>query len=371
MTIDNKKMMGMLVGGVLLGAVISTGIFMAQKKKQAIDISPALGTPLLKVDGKVYSTAELPGDSAMEYYMLENNIFTAKQNFANQVAIRIALAKDAQKQVDAKSLPKLNEVLPGGKVSETEAKQYYDSLIAQMGKTVFGGQSFEQVRGQLISRMEQQKLASIVNTKVQELQTGGRIQFLLAPPKAPSVSLNIAQYPARGNLNSTVTLVEVADYLCPHCRESEPAIENLYKEFGTKVKFVYVSYPLAPNGLSGTLSRGAFCASKQGNEQFWKFHDAAFQVPWDKNQVPKGEEPTAYYNKVAGTIAQSVGLNNNDFSTCLSSAAAQDYVKNTQDIFNESKGFQGTPTFYLNNQLVQVNPEQLESTLRAALTKIN
>ena len=365
----NKKIIGFFIGGILLGALVTSGIFLSQQRKKAVDISSALGTPLIKVDGKVYTNSELPGDAAMEFYMLENNIYAAKQNFANQVAIRIALAKDAQKPVNSSTLPKLSDLLPSSPISDVEAKQYYDKIVAQMGKGVFGGQTFDQIKAQLETRMNQQKNSELVSTKIQELQSGGRVQFLLQQPIAPPVSLNTAEYPSRGNPNSTVNLVEVADYLCPHCREAVPIMNSIYKEYENKIKFVYVSFPLAPNSLSGALARGAFCASKQGSDPFWKYHELAFQVPWDKNKAPMGQDAISYYNNVANSVAQSAGLNTTTFSACLSSPAAADYIKNVELAFNESKGFQGTPTFYLNNKIIQANPEQLSATLRAALAK--
>lgn len=366
---SNKKTLVFFIGGLVLGALLTAGIMLSQEKKKAIDVSAAIGTPLFKVDNKVYTTSDLPGDAAMEYYMLENNIYSAKQNFSNQIALRILLAKDAQKPVNSSTLPKIEELLNMKPVTEFEAKQYYDKILAQMGKNVFGGQTFDQIKTQLIARMNQQKNSEVVSTKLQELQSGGRIQVLLKQPTAPSVSLDVASYPARGNLNSSVTLVEVADYLCPHCREAESTIESLYKQFDSKIKFVHVSFPLAPEGLSGALARGAFCANKQGQDKFWKYHAAAFQVPWEKNQVPTGLDATTYYNNITTEVGQNSGVDSATFSTCLTSNEAKDYIKNVQATFNESKGFQGTPTFYLNNKIIQASPEQLSNTLQAALNK--
>ncbi|MES2615252.1 MAG: thioredoxin domain-containing protein [Bdellovibrionota bacterium] len=375
-----KKVIGFFLGGVVLGALVTYGVTLSLGKKRPLDIAAVtgtpvnkvqgefvMGTPLVKVDGQVYTTANLPGDAAMEYYMLESNIFNAKQNFADQVAIRIALAKDAQKKVDTNSLPKLAELLSLKSVSDAEAKNYYDAVVAKMGKGVFGNQPFEKIKPKLEARMNQEKASKIVTTKVQELQSGGRIHFLLTPPVAPDVPLNVAGYPTRGNQNSTVTLVEVADYLCPHCREAEPVMENIYKEYKDKIKFVQVSFPLAAEGLSGALTRGAYCANKQ--DQFWKYHSAAFQVPWEKSQAPAGQQPQTYFNNVAIDIAKNAGLEPKSFSTCLTSNSATEYIKSVQSAFDESKGFKGTPTFYLNNKMIQASPEQLESTLREALAK--
>src|SRR3989338_699244 len=48
----------------------------------------------------------------------------------------------------------------------------------------------------------------------------------------------------RGNLNSKVTLVEYADFQCPACGVYYPLVEQLFKEYGDKVKFEYRHFPL-------------------------------------------------------------------------------------------------------------------------------
>ena len=104
---SNIKSIGFLVGGLALGVLFTTGFFMSKEKKKAVDVSAALGVSLVKVDGQVYTTESLPGDSTMEYYMLENNIFKAKETFSNQLGLRVAIAKDANKTVNDTTLQKL------------------------------------------------------------------------------------------------------------------------------------------------------------------------------------------------------------------------------------------------------------------------
>jgi protein-disulfide isomerase len=362
-----KKGLLFFIGGLALGAILTSGVFLSKSKNQAVDVSSAIGVPLLKVDGDVISTASLPKEVRMEYYMLENSIYSAKENFANQVALRMLLAKDSHK--DSKELPPLKDLIPLQPVSDLEAKQYYDQITARMGKAVFGGQSFDQIKTQLENRINQERGAQLMNQKIDEFQKGGRFEFLLKHPESPAVDLDLTGYAVRGNPKAKVTLVEVADYLCPHCREAQPAIEKVYQEFKDKIKFVQVTYPLNPNMLSGALAKGAFCALKQGNDLFWKYHAAAFQVPWDKNNAPAGQNPDSYFSSVAVDVAKSVGLNDTAFAACLSSKEANDSLSAMQSQFNESKGFQGTPTFYLNNKMVQIEPDQLAATLKAALSK--
>lgn len=363
-----KKALIFFVSGIVLGGLATSAVFISKQKNQSIDLSKAMGSSLFSVDGKSYTSSSLPGDASMEYYTLESNIYNAKKEFAAQVATRIALSKDAGKTVDNSSLPKMDELLTASKVTDDEAKQTYDQVLHQMGPGVFGGKSFEEIKAQLITKLSQQKQMQIVSNKAQELETKGRVQILLSKPEAPSVKLNVGSYPIRGNVNADVTLVEVADYLCPHCRQTQPAVESIYKEFSKKVKFVQVSFPLNPNGLSGALARGAYCANKQSNDLFWKYHELAFQVPFEKMQVKKGENEKIVFDNDAIDVAKNAGLDVNSFSTCLISAEAASYLKKVQSDFTASNGFQGTPAFYLNNKILELSPQQMESSLRVALS---
>ncbi len=364
---DTTKIIGFFIGGLLLGALATAGVMKAKYNSKASDLSSVMGKSLLTVDGKTWETGALPGDSGMDYFTLQSNIYNAEKNFAGQTALRIALSSDAGKKVSASELPKIEELLPVAPATEEEAKQYYDKVIAQMGASVFGGQSFDKIKTQLQMQMSQQKVGESVMRKIQELESGGRIKILLTPPLSPPVKLDLAGYPIRGNKEGSTVLVEVADYLCAHCRESEPIVEKIYKEFSSKVKFVNITFPLNPQGLSGALARGAYCATKQGQKQFWDYHSQAFQIPFSKATPPLGAEPIKVFNDEAIELAKQAKLDVPSFSTCIVSNEANEYLLKVQNQFNSSTGFKGTPTFYLNGRLIEVNPQQLEATLKTAL----
>lgn len=366
---SNMKFIGFFLGGLILGCLISSGIFLSLKKKSAVDISSAVGHPLFKVDGQVYTTANLPSGAAMEYYLLDSKVFSAEENFATQLSLRMVISKDQGKPTTGDSLPSLDELLHLGPASDQEVLNYYNLLASKNGPQFTKQNPFNSVKTFLAEKVTQQKNTQIVMAKVDEFKSKKRIEILLKSPKPPMVNLNLDGYPARGNLKSSTTMVEVADYLCPHCREAEPVIEKIVKEFSDKIKFVHVSFPLQPNGLSGALSKGAYCANQQSNEAFWKYHQLAFEVSWEKATPPVGQDPSTYYNFITSDVAQKAKLNISTFKSCLSSPAADDYLKKVQNAFNDSKGFQGTPAFYLNNKMLQVTPEQLEPTLREALTQ--
>ncbi|APJ03164.1 DsbA family protein [Silvanigrella aquatica] len=364
---STAKVLGFFVGGLLLGSLATAGVMISKNNKKAADLSAVVGKPILSVDGKTWDTTSLPGEAGMDYFTLQSNIYNAEKNFAGQVAARIALANDSGKKISPTELPKIDELLPVAPVSEQDAKQYYEKVVAQMGNGVFGGQSFDKVKSQLQMQMTQQTMNEAIMRKIQELESTGRIKVLLSAPLSPPVKLDLAGYPVRGNQNSNTVLVEVSDYLCAHCRETEKVIEKIYDDFSSKVKFVNVTYPLNPQGLSGALARGAFCATKQGGKQFRDYHSLAFQISFSKATPPAGVEPTKAFDNESIEIAKQAKLDVPSFSSCLTSNEANEHLIKVQNQFNSSIGFKGTPTFYLNGRLIDVNPQQLEATLKTAL----
>lgn len=368
-----KQTVLFFVGGLLLGSTVASGFFLNRAKQQpALAASDVAGETLFKVDGSVYTVTSLPRAVQMNYFNLSNSIYDAKLNFTNQIALRMALAKDNPK-VQATStddLPALEALLSVPDVQDAEVEQYYKSIAAQYGQAVFGGQTLAQLKPQLKQQMARQKTEQAVGAKLQEFTANGRITSFLVKPEAPAVELNLTGYPTRGSDNSVLTLVEVADYMCPHCRETEPAIEKLYKEFGDKVKFVHVSFPLNTEGLNGALARGAFCATQQGQAQFWNYHKNAFQVSWDKMNPADKNTAAKFFDDEAVAVATKSNLDMQAFNNCLASEDAKNYLTRLKNEFNASTGFKGTPTFYLNNKLVQANPAQLEETLRNTLKQV-
>lgn len=366
-----KQALLFFVGGLLLGGTFTAGVFMNRAKHKAVSTSEILGENLFKVDGVVYTNATLPRAVQMNYYSLSNSIYDAEKNFLNQIALRIALAKDNKIDLSkTDDLPTLETLLNIQNVTDADVDAYYKSILSQYGAAVFGGQTYEQIKPQLKMQMMRQKTEQTVSAKIQEFTDNGRISTFLVQPEAPSVKLDLTGYPSRGNQTSTVTFVEVADYMCPHCRETEPMVEKLYKEFGDKVKFVHVSFPLNPEGLNGALARGAYCATQQGQDQFWKYHEHAFQVPWDKMNPKNTASAEKFFNDEAVTVATQANLDIKAFETCLVSEDAKKYVNRLKTDFNANTGFKGTPTFYLNDKLIQINPTQFEETLRNALNQV-
>lgn len=366
---------GAVVGSLVLGTLIGIGGTFAVTKggfKKSGSGSSAGETcsvdgvgggsaDLFTVDGKTYTASDLPTDSQDVYFQVENQAYRGKKDFLEDVALRIALAKEKNPAADMASLPPLTELLSLPQPSEEEMKEFYK----KNEKNLPPGSTYEQLKPQLKQFLGSRSLSSEVSKKVTELEKAGRLKFAFAEPVPPRVELPVGEYPSKGNEKAAVTLVEVSDYLCPHCRSVKPEVDSILSEMGDKVKVVQVNFSLRPTGLSGYLARGAYCASKQSADFFWKYHDKAFAVPLDAQQNVSPDANKEFL-KVAVEAGKETGADVKALEGCIESAEATDFVNKTNQVFG-GKGVSGTPTFFLNNRKLVLAGKSLRESVIAAV----
>jgi len=85
-------------------------------------------------------------------------------------------------------------------------------------------------------------------------------------------NVTVGKSHAKGKGGSPVVIVEFSDFQCPYCVRALPVIEQVQKEYGDKVLFVYKHLPLeSMHNRAQKTAEAAECAGDQG--KFWEFHD--------------------------------------------------------------------------------------------------
>lgn len=169
-----------------------------------------------------------------------------------------------------------------------------------------------------------------------------------------------------GDIKAPVTLIEYSDFQCPFCgrffSQTEPLIKENYVKTG-KVKFVYRHFPfLGPE--SKAAASAAECAKEEG--KFWEYHDALFNA-----ELKDGQENSGNLNKnLFISIAKNLGLNTDNFSSCLNSDKYANKVSNDYSLAQKI-GVRATPTTFINgNKLEGAYPfAQFKSVIEQALSK--
>lgn len=157
-----------------------------------------------------------------------------------------------------------------------------------------------------------------------------------------------------GNPEAPVTIIEYSSHLCGHCVDFHlltlPLIIDKYVKSGqVKVINRIVSPP--------TLGLAVLCAGEQ--EKFWQFDEYLFE---HIQEIESIDELMA--------IVSILDLDQDKFNQCFDSAKYEEKIKEWFDKFEED-GFQGTPSFLINNQQIIGNRlySQFERIIEEELAK--
>jgi protein-disulfide isomerase len=158
-------------------------------------------------------------------------------------------------------------------------------------------------------------------------------------------SIDVAEAPMKGNPAAKVTLVEFADYECPHCKRLQPVLRQIVEEFHNDVKVYFKHYPLPQHANARLAAEAAVAANKQG--KFWPFQDKI----WDKQD----ELTPAEIEK----IAKASGLDMAKFRQDVESPAVKERVQKDRSD-GQALGLQATPTVYIDGR-EYTDPKDTES----------
>jgi len=161
-------------------------------------------------------------------------------------------------------------------------------------------------------------------------------------PTPTTATVDVGHFPALGNKDAKIAIVEFADFRCPFCKQffeqTKPSIIKDYVDTG-KAKFYYRQYQFL--GPASTLAGNAVeCANDQG--KFWEFFDLLY-----KDQ-PSESDTSMYTNEKMTATATGLGMNGPKFSECLTTNKFNDNLgKDLADGNQAGGGSLGTPSFVI------------------------
>jgi protein-disulfide isomerase len=147
--------------------------------------------------------------------------------------------------------------------------------------------------------------------------------------------IDVSDAPMKGNPNARITLVEFADYECPHCKRLQPVLRQIVDEFPNDVKLYFKHYPLPQHPNARLAAEGAVAAQKQG--KFWQYQDKI----WDHQE----DLGPAEIEKVA----KETGLDVSKFRKDIASDAVKARVAKDHDE-GSTIGLQATPTLFIDGR---------------------
>ncbi|EIJ42119.1 protein-disulfide isomerase [Beggiatoa alba B18LD] len=304
---------------------------------------PPAQRQLFNYEGVQYTQANFPERVRQSLYEADLEYFEKQKQLIDTAVFELYV------DAEAKKLGKTRETLMEewfkvDEPSEEAVKAFYNENKARIPVEL------EKAKDQIAQFLKQKQIQEKQLAFIKKIKEEGFFELRVAEPIAPIVTINTAGYPAKGNLKADITIVEFADYQCPHCKHAAEAVNKLMSTFGDKIKLVYMDYPINQSGISRLVAEGAVCADQQG--KFWDYHALAF------------EQQDALTKDSPQELAGLLKLDEAAFKKCLAEPATKEKV---QQADNEALrlGLTGTPSFFVNGKLV--NAVALEDEVKALI----
>ena len=166
----------------------------------------------------------------------------------------------------------------------------------------------------------------------------------------------------RGNPDAPVTLEEFGDFQCPPCGKFSEFVDELLKEYNSRLRLVFRNFPLSGHEHAREAALAAEAAGLQG--KFWEMHDTLYREQETWTKAPNVRE---LFESYAGTI----GLNVDQFKKDVDGDKARERVDSDRALA-DFLGVKATPTLFINNRPVDPkdkNPEGVRAAINAALNE--
>ncbi|MEH6813725.1 MAG: thioredoxin domain-containing protein [Motiliproteus sp.] len=301
-------------------------------------------SPSFSYDGQEYQGDKLPPAVQQSLYDVEMKANDQRRQVIDQYIVnRYLQEKSAAEGKTVKQLQQ--QLLQVPKASEADIKAFYDSNRGRINAP------YEQVKGRVAEFIQSQQQAAKEGQLLAQIMTEKGYRLKIYEAQAPRFEVATEGYPFKGNPDAKVTMIEFADYQCPHCKEASHTVKNLLKQFDGQLKVVFRDYPINPSGISRRVAEAAVCAAEQ--DKFWPFHDLAFE----RQSYLKAIKPEM--------LAEQLALNMEKFNSCFAGNAAKDKVTASLEE-GVRLGLSGTPTFFVNGLKLHVHGE-LEPALINAI----
>lgn len=316
--------------------------------------SKKAGTSGNEVVAYVYDTpitlAEVEEKAASELKKLEQQRFDLLAQALDAMAAEKMVEKEAAERgvtPEAFMQAEIADKVP--EPSREEVVAFYEA-----NKERAGGRPLEDVDGQIVRMLKQAGMTERQSAFFAELKAKSGYRVMLDPPRAIVVIPEAA--PAKGPADAPITIVEFADFQCPYCRRAHPTMAKLLLEYGDKIRYVFMDYPLEFHPQAGPASVAAKCAGEQ--DKYWEYHDNLM--------IMKGDlSPQDLTSR-----AQQLELDMEAFGTCVTSGK---YEPEVQAAFLQGKelGVTGTPSYFINGRMVvgAVPYEKLKETVEDELAR--
>lgn len=312
----------------------------------ALTSAVAAESPGFKYDNQVYAGEKLPLTLRQRLFELDMQLNQQRRQAIDEYAIERYMTERAERE--NRPIEHIqNDLFAVPDPDDETLKKFYDANKARIQG------SFEETKERIADFLRNQLRQSRVSAVLERLRTEKGYEVYLAEPEAPLVDVATEGYPFKGNPKAKVTIVEFADYQCPHCKEAAGVMGKLLQRYGDKLRVVFRDFPINRSGISRKVAEGGICADEQG--RFWDYHDLAFA----RQSYLKAITPQQ--------LAEELGIDVSKFEACYERETTRTKVSKSLEE-GRRLGISATPTFYINGRQLHVH-DNLESALTEAVER--
>ncbi len=146
--------------------------------------------------------------------------------------------------------------------------------------------------------------------------------------------------------DGNVTLVEFLDFECESCLAAYPFVEQLREDYAGRVTFVARYFPMPGHANAENAAVAVEAAAQQGRFEDMYHRMYETQPEWGERQ----DSQAALFR----SFAEEMGLDMADYDDAVADPATLERVLRDRED-GLALGVEGTPTFFLNGEKVEVD----------------
>ena len=164
----------------------------------------------------------------------------------------------------------------------------------------------------------------------------------------------------RGDPDAPVTLEEFGDFQCPPCGQFAGFVQELLREYNSRLRIVFRNYPLPGHEHAREAAQAAEAAGLQG--KFWEMYDTLYR---EQSLWSNASNARELFESYAGTL----GLDVDQFKKDMDGDKVRERI-DADHALADFLGVKVTPTLFINNRAIDQkdkNPEGVRAAINAAL----
>ncbi len=307
--------------------------------------------PFYKKNNKTVELKDLPPGLRASLHEAEKSLFYTQKSLVEEHILDEYYASQAKAKKLSKQAYK-EKTLKISQPSEKQLKVFYEENKKDIPYP------FEVVKEKLKNFYQSKKSREMRESNLRKAVKAKKIIWLMSEPQTETLDLKLEGYAAKGAKNAKLTVVEFADYQCPHCQHANQMMTEVLKKMGKQIHYVFIDYPLNSSGVSRNVARMAYCVRKhKGEASYWEFHNTSFAK---QSELPSPGRLVA--------IAKETKSWSKEVESCSQAVESKNFV-DASESYASYLGVKSTPTFFINGKRTSLpeNPQAAMKKLKGFL----